>query len=115
MGDMGLWYRLAPVSFIGHSLTPDLEGKNPFEAAALGSAILHGPHMSYFAESYAGLGEEGGTRLVADADDLAEAILALQSDAARTAMVEGAARAVARRQDVLVKTWAAIRALLPGP
>ena len=47
-GEMGLWYRLAPVSFVGHSLTEGLEGKNPFGVAVLGSAILTGPHVSYF-------------------------------------------------------------------
>jgi 3-deoxy-D-manno-octulosonic-acid transferase len=37
LGEMGLWYRLAPVSFVGHSLGPSgkpLGGKNPYEAAA---------------------------------------------------------------------------------
>ena len=37
IGEMGLWYRLAPTSFMGHSLVEGLEGKNPYEAAALGS------------------------------------------------------------------------------
>ncbi len=44
-GEMGLWYRLAPVSFIGHTLARR-EGRkcaNPFDAAALGSAVVHGP------------------------------------------------------------------------
>lgn len=54
IGEMGLWYRLAPLSFIGGSLV-EIGGHSPFEPAALGSAILHGPHISNFAEPYARL------------------------------------------------------------
>ncbi|WP_308915836.1 3-deoxy-D-manno-octulosonic acid transferase [Jannaschia sp. LMIT008] len=55
MGEMGLWYRLCPVSFVGGSLVP-VGGHNPFEPAALGSAILHGPHVFNFADIYDRLG-----------------------------------------------------------
>ena len=112
IGEMGLWYRLAPTSFMGHSLVEGLEGKNPYEAAALGSAILYGPHVSYFAESYEGLAMEGAAREVADASELAREVLACQVPKARQAMVEGANRAVEKRQDVLVSSWNAVRGLL---
>lgn len=112
IGEMGLWYRLAPVSFVGHSLTDDLEGKNPFEAAALGSAILHGPGISYFAESYAALTAAGAAREVSDAAALADAVFELQSEAARGPMLAGAAEVIAARRGVLEATWGEIRALL---
>ena len=112
IGEMGLWYRLCPVSFVGHSLLPDLEGKNPYEAAALGSAILHGPHMSYFAESYEALTAAGAAACVTDADDLARAVLRLQDEATRAEMTEGARRVIAARGAVLDRTWVAIRLLL---
>jgi len=54
MGEMGLWYRLCPVSFVGGSLVP-IGGHNPFEPAALGSAILHGSSVENFADIYARL------------------------------------------------------------
>ena len=113
IGEMGLWYRLAPISFLGHSIAEGLEGKNPYEAAALGSVILHGPHVSYFAESYAGLAEEGAALLVEDAGALARAVVDLQVPARQEAMRKGAGRAVDQRQDVLERSWAAVRALLP--
>ncbi|TFL18426.1 3-deoxy-D-manno-octulosonic acid transferase [Jannaschia formosa] len=69
MGEMGLWYRLCPVSFMGGSLVP-VGGHNPFEPAALGSAILHGPHVHNFADIFARLGEAGAAREVQDWDDL---------------------------------------------
>jgi 3-deoxy-D-manno-octulosonic-acid transferase len=73
LGEMGLWYRLCPVSFVGGSLTP-VGGHNPYEPAALGSAILHGPHVANFADIYARLHAAGGAREVADAADLARTL-----------------------------------------
>ena len=49
LGELGLWYRLSPVSFVGGSLV-NVGGHNPFEPAALGSAILHGPYFYNFEE-----------------------------------------------------------------
>ncbi|MEP1507906.1 MAG: glycosyltransferase N-terminal domain-containing protein [Parasphingorhabdus sp.] len=111
IGEMGLWYRLAPVSFVGHSLDMKgvgLEGKNPFEAAALGSAILHGPAVSYFAESYEALAAMGGAREVESAPALAEVVVSLQNTVARDAMTTGATRVIDAQAAVLTDTWAAI-------
>ncbi|MEL6640205.1 MAG: glycosyltransferase N-terminal domain-containing protein [Pseudomonadota bacterium] len=41
-GELGLWYRLAPISYMGGSLSGG-PVRNPFEAATLGSAVVHGP------------------------------------------------------------------------
>ncbi|MBT4932580.1 MAG: 3-deoxy-D-manno-octulosonic acid transferase [Rhodospirillaceae bacterium] len=49
MGELGLFYRLSPIVFIGKSLIAS-GGQNPLEAARLGCAIIFGPHMSNFAE-----------------------------------------------------------------
>jgi len=78
MGELGLWYRLAPVSFVGGSLD-SIGGHNPFEPAALGSAILHGPHVANFADIYRRLTEAGAARLVSSPETLAEAVGALLS------------------------------------
>jgi 3-deoxy-D-manno-octulosonic-acid transferase len=69
MGEMGLWYRLCAVSFVGGSLVP-VGGHNPFEPAALGSAILHGPNVANFADIYARLGAAGAALQVDDWDAL---------------------------------------------
>jgi 3-deoxy-D-manno-octulosonic-acid transferase len=91
LGEMGLWYRLAPVAFVGGSLVAR-GGHNPFEPAALGAAILHGPHVANFAPAYAALAAAGGAREVTDAPALAGAVAALQADAAaRARMTEAAA------------------------
>lgn len=73
VGEMGLWYRLAPVSFMGSSIGQG-GGRNPFEPAALGSAILHGPNVGAYSASYKRLEEAGATRLVPNAKALGEAV-----------------------------------------
>jgi 3-deoxy-D-manno-octulosonic-acid transferase len=74
LGEMGLWYRMAPVSFVGGSLVA-VGGHNPFEPALLGSAILHGPFVRNFAEAYARFGEAGAAIRVRDGGELARALL----------------------------------------
>jgi 3-deoxy-D-manno-octulosonic-acid transferase len=73
LGELGLWYRIAPVSFIGGSLT-EIGGHNPFEPAALGSAIIHGPHVFNFVDIYSRLAEAGACRIVDSPETLAETV-----------------------------------------
>lgn len=60
-GEMGLWFRLCPTTLIGGSFGPT-EGHNPWEPAALGSAILHGPRIANFAADFATLHQAGGAQ-----------------------------------------------------
>jgi 3-deoxy-D-manno-octulosonic-acid transferase len=76
MGELGLVYRLAPLVFIGGSLIPH-GGQNPIEAAKLGTAILHGPHVANFQDLYSELDAEHGAELVTDGDRLTAALGAL--------------------------------------
>jgi 3-deoxy-D-manno-octulosonic-acid transferase len=73
VGELGLLYRLAPIVFVGGSLVAH-GGQNPIEAAKLGAAILHGPHVWNFAEIYAALDSAQGAMLVTDAASLASRI-----------------------------------------
>jgi 3-deoxy-D-manno-octulosonic-acid transferase len=57
-GGLGLWYRLCPAALIGGTFGP-VEGHNPWEPAALGSAILHGPRLRNFLADYAVLDGAG--------------------------------------------------------
>ncbi len=65
-GEMGLWYRLCPVALIGGTFGAT-EGHNPWEAAVLGCAILHGPRTGNFLDDFALLGKEGAALCVDDA------------------------------------------------
>lgn len=47
MGELGIFYRLASIVFIGGTLVPH-GGQNPLEAARLNNAIIFGPHMDNF-------------------------------------------------------------------
>jgi 3-deoxy-D-manno-octulosonic-acid transferase len=79
IGELGLLYRLAGIAFIGGSLTPK-GGHNPFEAARLDCAIVHGPDMSNCAGMASALAEAGAAETVTGADELAKAVTALLSD-----------------------------------
>lgn len=76
-GEMGLWYRLAPVTFMGSSLVSGHHGRNPNEPAAHGSAIIHGPNVARYLDRYARYTEAGAARLVRDAGTLAGAVQSL--------------------------------------
>lgn len=76
----GLWYRLAPVTYMGGTLSgAGIAARSPLEPAALGSAILHGPRTAPFAADYARLGEARAARLLADENALAPAVADLIS------------------------------------
>ena len=79
MGEMGLFYRLGSVVFVGKSLA-GYGGQNPIEPAKLGSAVLHGPHVGNFRDVYEVLDEAHGALAVPDADSLARALELLLSD-----------------------------------
>jgi len=92
MGELGLFYRLAPVVCMGGSFVPH-GGQNPVEPAQLGCAVLYGPHMWNFDEITHQLEAAGGALPVADGAALAEAVGRLLTDAeARARVVAGAAR-----------------------
>ncbi|MCB1332348.1 MAG: 3-deoxy-D-manno-octulosonic acid transferase [Roseivivax sp.] len=74
---LGLLYRVSPVCFLGGSLVAGYGGTDPLEAAALGSAILHGPNVSDHIAAYDRLTRARAARVVADADSLAERLSAL--------------------------------------
>ena len=90
MGELGLVYRLAPIVFMGGSLVRH-GGQNPIEAAKLGAAILHGPHVWNFSEIYAALDEARGAESVNDANKLAVCFGAWLNDKAKRNAIAAAA------------------------
>jgi 3-deoxy-D-manno-octulosonic-acid transferase len=114
LGELGLWYRLAPIALVGGSLVPK-GGQNLLEPARLDCAILHGPHMDNFPEVAAALAAAGGARTVV-ADTLADGVADLFGDAPRRHAMVAAARVVAARDDgVLERVLAAALAALRRP
>ncbi|MFC3169843.1 3-deoxy-D-manno-octulosonic acid transferase [Paracoccus fontiphilus] len=78
LGEMHRWYEAAGLCLVGGSLT-DRGGHTPWEPAAHGSAILHGPHVGNFTDAYAALDAAGGARRV-DAATLADQVTRLAGD-----------------------------------
>lgn len=75
--ELGLWFRIAPISFVGSSLIAGAGGRDPLEPAALGSAILYGPSVRRYLGSYTRLANVGAARIVKDADSLTAALMFL--------------------------------------
>lgn len=94
LGEMRLWYGMAGATFIGGTFA-NKGGHTPFEPAAAGSALLHGPSLHNFAEAFARLQAADAAIRVTDADDLATALIALTADQ-QTRMAEAAGKALAQ-------------------
>lgn len=74
--ELGLWYRVAPISYLGGSL--DGGGcRDPFEVAALGSAVLYGPQVAPYQRHAARLNAAGASRLIRSGDDLGPTVESL--------------------------------------
>ena len=101
MGELGLFYRVAEIAFIGGSIVRS-GGHNPFEAARLDCAILHGPDISNCAAMAAALAEAGAAQTVADAEELAGAVSLLLSDPRLCAARRAAAMRVAAEGEAVL-------------
>ncbi len=90
LGELGLWYRLAEVVFVGGSLVPK-GGQNLLEPAKIGCAILCGPHTTNFLRVSKEMAEAGALGPVRDAASLSAAVERLLGDqGARRAMIAAA-------------------------
>ncbi len=108
VGELGLFYRLCPLVFVGGSLARH-GGQNPIEPARLGAAILYGPHVRNFAQVYATLDRAGGARIVRDGQELTAAIGQLLADAiARQAMARAGTTAIEAAGGATDRAMAAI-------
>jgi 3-deoxy-D-manno-octulosonic-acid transferase len=96
LGELGLWYRLASVAFIGGSLVPH-GGQNPLEGGRLGCALATGPHTGNFADAVAALEQAGAISRVADAAGLADWVGAMLTNPDRRRAAGEAARGAADR------------------
>ncbi|SIS99350.1 3-deoxy-D-manno-octulosonic-acid transferase [Roseivivax lentus] len=99
MGEMARWYALAGRVFIGGTLT-DRGGHTPFEPAAFGAALLHGPDVANFARPFARLDRGRAARAVEDAEGLAAALTALAAPDAQTGLGGEAAEVLRPEADL---------------
>ncbi len=105
VGELGLWYRLSGIAFVGRSLVQPGGGQNPLEPARLGCAIAAGPYCGNFVDHVALLREAGALTQVVDAASLAGFVGEMfDKPDQRRRLGEQAAVAVRRYQDLPVRT-----------
>lgn len=79
LGELGLFYRLAEIVFMGGSLVKH-GGQNPLEAARLRCCIITGKHTENFADMYAEMEKYSICKRIADANEMATKINGLMMD-----------------------------------
>lgn len=114
LGEMGLWYRLAPITFVAGSLLPGHAGHNPLEPALLESAILTGPRVSSFAGVYQELFDADAAAVAQNAGELVDQIRQLEGQL-RLARVRSARAVATGGANVLETVTRELTPLLPGP
>jgi 3-deoxy-D-manno-octulosonic-acid transferase len=112
MGELGLFYRLAPIVFMGGSLVAH-GGQNPIEAVKLGASIVHGPHVFNFTDVYDALDRAGGARRADSQEALVKQLGQLLADpAAREASLVASEQVVEQLGGALERTLAALEPYL---
>jgi 3-deoxy-D-manno-octulosonic-acid transferase len=97
MGELGLFYRLADIVFMGKSLCVG-GGQNPFEPARIGAAVLFGPAMDNFPDMVPRMIEAGAALRVVDGSALAATLDRLLAEPSVTAGMKSAALAWAEAE-----------------
>ena len=111
LSELGLFFRLAPVAFLGGSLVP-IGGHNPFEPTGLDTAILFGPHTDNFKEVFDALDQSIESTRIANTMELATGVASfLDDDERRQRAVEEAQLALARFGGALERTIDALAAV----
>jgi len=112
MGELGLFYRFAPIVFMGGSLVAH-GGQNPIEAVKLGASIVHGPHVFNFTDVYDALDRAGGARRADGQEALVKQLGQLLADpSARDTMAAASARVVGQLGGALERTLTALEPYL---
>jgi 3-deoxy-D-manno-octulosonic-acid transferase len=112
MGELGLFYRLAGVVFMGGSLVPH-GGQNPIEPIKLGASIVHGLHVFNFTDVYDALDSAGGARKAGDQEALTKQLgHLLANPEAREAALAASERVVAELGGALERTLTALEPYL---
>ncbi|WP_227270346.1 3-deoxy-D-manno-octulosonic acid transferase [Roseobacter weihaiensis] len=91
LGELGNWYALSKIIFLGGSLKP-IGGHNPFEVALAGAGVLSGPEVFNFSETYTEMQEAGAVRLVQDDTSLQATVAGLLQDPGTLETMARAAR-----------------------
>jgi len=72
--ELGLWLRIATVTFLGGSMRSASNVCDPYSVAAHGTAIVYGPHVGPHVDAFTRLMNAGAARIVNDTTSLGRAI-----------------------------------------
>ncbi|WP_050524535.1 3-deoxy-D-manno-octulosonic acid transferase [Pseudorhodobacter wandonensis] len=111
-GEYGLWYRLAPITYIGGGMGAAGISRDPMEAAALGSAIIHGPRGGQYGAALGRLASASATSLVTDTRNLAATVGELLSPDRSASLAQAAWVVESDGAEATAKTVTALCKLL---
>jgi 3-deoxy-D-manno-octulosonic-acid transferase len=97
LGELGVWYRLVDIAFMGGTLVTK-GGQNPLEPAKLDCAILYGPHAANFQRIADEMRAAGALCPVPDAEGLGRAVARLLQDDRERGRLARNAKDFANRQ-----------------
>ena len=113
LGELVPFFACAQVAFVGGSLQA-IGGHNLLEPAAMGTAVVTGPHLHNFAEISRRMKDAGALRIGEDANAVGDAVIALLGDEpARRQMVSAGAELVANGRGALQRTLQLVGPSLP--
>jgi 3-deoxy-D-manno-octulosonic-acid transferase len=112
--ELGLWYRLAPVTYLGGGMSEGGCRRDPMEAAALGSALILGPRAGAWGRAYGRLAQGRAARLIASAPDLNLALSDLLSPDRAARQAQAAWALASDGAEVTDEVIAALRAAMDG-
>ncbi len=105
LGELGLFYALSPVAYIGRSLSNDGGGgHNPIEAAQLGCAVIHGSKIQNLQDIYDQMHSKKAALVAKDEAELEQIISALLTDQDKCASLQRSASAFAKEKSGVIKT-----------
>lgn len=114
IGELGGWWGLADLAFVGGSISPERGGQNMIEPAAYGAAVCFGRHTANFRDVVQRLLEHQAAQVVNNGDDLTSFLrhcLACRSDAQQ--MGDRAQELVVASQGATDRTVKMLLQLLP--
>jgi len=100
LGEMDWWYRASAVAFVGGSLVPK-GGHTPYEPAAYGCRIIHGPHIDNFESGYSELSDSQTVWQVITLEELGQAMLSALDAGPATSPFQANGSAIFEQLDLL--------------
>ena len=112
--ELGLWYRLAPITFLGGSLLGTGCIRNPMEGAALGSSLIGGTRPGDFGSEFARLTSANAMRAITSPADLTRVLSELLDPDRAAHLANAAWRVASDGAEVTDRVIALIRQIIDG-